>query len=85
MGRVTTPKFELQIGKTPDSFLIEGVDSIHEASKEARYYNSKGYENIKLWGNSVSGKRYIQSLTLHPDYLQWNNNKWTKEVIENGK
>lgn len=80
MGRIRTPKFELQISKDNNRFLIQGIDSISDATNYAADAEKKGYLFIYLWGNSEAGKRYIDSHGA--DYLQFNNGKWQKKRIK---
>ncbi|MDP2672072.1 MAG: hypothetical protein Q8O68_01000 [Candidatus Daviesbacteria bacterium] len=58
MGRITTPKFELQVDRN-GRVTSEGVDSLKEAGLIAKEYIKKGDKKIYLWGNSNAGKKYM--------------------------
>src|SRR3990167_1352579 len=58
MGRITTPKFELQVDRN-GRVTSEGVDSLKEANIIAMQYIKKGDRKIYLCGNSNAGKRYM--------------------------
>ena len=63
MGRVTTPKYELQIEVDAGRRLLcQGVDSIKEAKRLlAEWADGHSGENIGyVWGNSEAGKRELR-------------------------
>lgn len=70
MGHTFTPKFELQIEKPLEfkekvnSVIIQGVNSIKDAEKEILWYLNNWQPKITgkfyLWGNSQSGKSYLE-------------------------
>jgi len=74
MGRVRTPKFELQFKDTEGRHLITGVDSFREALKKIELHFSDNPKDLTgdvyLWGNSATGRRIIED--KGGDYLYLN-------------